>query len=182
MTNLGYIDETGLTSKGRFATYINGYEIQLTELFFNGFFEGQDEIQLFIVLVSMVYENKSDRLIRIPKFFQKLAKSVFKAIEPAKVLEAMLGIKSEIKDPDFGLAGAAQSWACGRPFQELAKYTTSSPGDIIRTFRQSIQICRQLRKACQGYGSFITLLDRCMENVNRDEVNALMQLQAFAEI
>ncbi len=182
MRNIGYIQDDGLTSKGRFATFINGYEIQLTELFFSGFLEDKDEAMLFSILVSLVFDGKSDYSMQIPKFFRQTSKQMIAALRPPKTLEQMLGLKSEIKDPDFSLTLAAWEWASGKPFSMLTYHNKILPGDVIRSFRQSIQICRQLRKACKGYESFIILLDRCLTVVNRDEVNALNQLQAFAEL
>ncbi len=181
---LGYISQSGLTSKGRFACFVNGYEIQLTELFFSGFFEEQNETDLFTILVSLVFESKKNfgRKPKTLKMFQKLEKDVIKQIQPAQSMEAMLGIKEEIKLPDFGLALASQSWMQGKNFATIMQYTSISPGDIIRNFRQAIQLCRQLYKTCHGYKSFTNLLDRCMMIVNRDEINALAQLKAFAAI
>lgn len=61
LTTLGYIQNQKITSKGRFAIQINGYELQLTELFYNGFFENKTLIEVFIILVALVYEGKKIR-------------------------------------------------------------------------------------------------------------------------
>ncbi|NUM34275.1 MAG: DEAD/DEAH box helicase [Candidatus Brocadiae bacterium] len=184
LQSLGYLNSGGLTSKGRFACFVNGYEIQLTELFFSGYFEEQNETDLFIILVSLVFESKKvyGRKPKTLKMFQKLEKELVKRIQPAQSMEAMLGLKEDIRLPDFGLALASQAWAQGKIFTSLPQYTNISPGDIIRNFRQAIQLCRQLYKVCHGYKAFTNLLDRCLMTVNRDEVNALAQLKAFASI
>lgn len=182
MRSLGYITDEGLTSKGQFAMFINGYEITLTELFFAGFFENKSEHEIFAILVALVSENKMEQKVHIPKNFRHIAQAMFERIQPALALEQMLDIKSEIKIPDFALVAAALEWVKGSTFTGLFRVTNAAAGDIIRSFRQAIQLCRQLRKACQGYSSFIGMLDICLEAVNRDEVNALTQLQAFSEI
>lgn len=182
MRALGYITDDGLSSKGKFAMFINGYEITLTELFFAGFFENKTEHEIFAILVALVSESKMEHQVRVPKNFRQIAHTMMECIQPAVAMEQMMEIKSEIKCPDFFLVAAALEWVKGSTFTGLFRLTNAAAGDIIRAFRQAIQLCRQLRKACYGYNSFITMLDICLEAVNRDEVNALTQLQAFTEI
>ncbi|HON44253.1 MAG TPA: hypothetical protein PLR86_02795, partial [Planctomycetota bacterium] len=67
-------------------------------------------------------------------------------------------------------------------FNTLQKHTNIPTGDIVRNFRQAIQLCRQLKKVCHGYESFTQVLDQCLLIVNRDEMNAQAQLQAFTGI
>ena len=183
LTTLGYIKDSELTSKGRFAILINGYEIQLTELFYNGFFEGKTANELFVTLVALVYEGKKfERSPFLPKPLYNLALQVDKILWHVYRLEKMLGIEVGIAQPHFQLSIAANAWVSGCHFSALKQYTSIPSGDLVRTFRQAIQLCRQLKKACHGYESFTQILDQCTIAVNRDEINALNQLQAFAGI
>jgi superfamily II RNA helicase len=81
------------------------------------------------------------------------------------------------KLPDFGLAPAAAAWSQGLDFSELENYTSSTPGDIVRTFRMAIQMMRQLGQTLsEGY----PLRDRLSEAIvamNRDVVDAKLQLE-----
>lgn len=183
LKTLGYIEGDTLSSKGRFSLCINGYELALTELFYDGFFENQGEINIFMILVALVFEGKkSDRYAKPPKILNKVIRKVERRIQVIQSMEHMYGLRLEVKLPDFRLALASQAWAEGESFAKLKKYTSALPGDIVRTFRQAIQLCRQLKKACKGYDSFITALDQCILRVNRDEVNALKQLEIFTAI
>ena len=182
LSTLGYIDEKGLTSKGRFATFINGYEIQITELFFDGLFEECNEVILFVLLVAAVFEGKKGQSYsRVPKKIKTFVKEVEKSVKKCMQIESMYGI-DEIKPLDFRLSAAAYAWAMGKSFRELSDYCSASPGDIIRTFRLAIQLCRQLRKVCQGYHEFTKKIDSCILAINRDELDALKQLQVFTNI
>ena len=183
LKSLGYIDNGSLTSKGRFAASINGYEMQFTELFFEGMFENRDPVSLFVIFAGIIYEGrKGDRAPRLSKDLRKLTRQVQERLQVTVMMEQMLDLKSEIRLPDFSMAAIAQAWAAGKPFDSLIRHRGFSAGDVIRVFRQAIQICRQLRKSCHGYEAFTALLDDCLIAINRDEVNALKQLEAFTSI
>lgn len=182
LETLGYLTKSGLTSKGRFAARINGYELQTTEIFFGGLLENCDEIALFVILVAIVFEGKKgDRYGNIPKDVKKWAQKVDRPIASLQKLESMYGLEG-LKVPDFHLSAAARAWARGASFGDLGHHCDNSPGDVIRTFRMAVQMCRHLRRACSDYQEFVDLLDRCLLAVNRDETNALKQLEAFTSL
>jgi len=58
--DLGYIDEEGLLPRGRFASQIYGYEMQVTQLFFGGHFERLSEDQINVLIMAIVFESKKD--------------------------------------------------------------------------------------------------------------------------
>lgn len=179
LQTLGYLTEKGLTSKGKFASRISGYEVPVTELFYDGVFEKCKESDFFVMLVALVFEGKnSEWYPKLSKDLQKIAKQTERCIGRVQKLELMCGL-SAIKSPDFRLAPLAYDWATGKTFAELTRHSSCSQGDIIRNFRLAIQLCRQLRKACTGYKEFEELVDHCLMAVNRDEVNALKQMEAF---
>ncbi len=182
LKTLGYLQENSLTSKGRFASRINGYEIQLTELFFDGVLEQADERLLFILLVATVFEGKKGRPYpRVPQHLKVFASETEKKVDSLRKLEYMMGMREEVKPLDFRLSSIAYAWASGDRFDKLSKQGHTDPGDLIRNFRLAIQLLRQLRKICIEYESFVNLIDRCSITVNRDEVDALKQLEIFSD-
>jgi superfamily II RNA helicase len=182
LQTMGYINAQGLTAKGRFARCVNGYEIQMTELFFSGVLEDCDEKMLFAILISVVYEGrKNEWSVKMPGDLKKKMKQVERCVASAQKMETMFDL-GEVRNPDFKLAAAAQAWATGQPFTDVVAKARIATGDMIRTFRLAIQLGRQLRKACTGYSDFVKKIDRCLMAVNRDEVNALKQMEAFASI
>ncbi len=54
--DLGYIGSDGLRRKGRIAALINGYELQVTELYADGFLGELEEEELAVLMVAIVYE------------------------------------------------------------------------------------------------------------------------------
>lgn len=183
LQGLGYVQKDGLTSKGRFASQVCGHEVELTELFFDGFLEGANERVLFCIVVALTFEGrKGGRYNKIPKEVRKLSKRIEKRILSICKLENMYGIRDCIKMPDFRLSSAALAWSSGKSFSSIQSQFRVDAGDIIRNFRLAIQILRQLKKICVGYDSFVGLVDNCILAVNRDEVNALRQLQVFSDL
>ena len=64
LRDLGYITDTGVTEKGRLASVISGYELQIVELLDSGLMEWLDEIQLAVVFASIVFEERKNDLFR----------------------------------------------------------------------------------------------------------------------
>ncbi len=175
----GYIDDRGLLDRGKVASKINGYEIQITELLFQGLLDEMDLDQLNAVFGSIVYEaRRGDTSYRHPGAVLKgLETKVARAIDRFRAIEAAHGIKDTIKAPDFDIAPALAAWSRGVDFPELARYTSVTPGDLVRTIRMSVQMLRQLRKCLSGDYPLRDRLAEALVCVNRDVVDAKRQLE-----
>ena len=54
----GYLDDQGLLARGRLASRINGYEIQIVELLFDGVLDEMDLDELNTTFTAIVYESR----------------------------------------------------------------------------------------------------------------------------
>lgn len=180
LERLEYIRDNVVTERGRVASLINGYEIQATELFFAGLLNEMDEVQINVVLGSLIYEGrKGDVFMPIdPGFLGPRKKKVEIIVDNAVSLERSLGIKSTVRAPDFRISRAMAAWCRGESFADLEEYTNASRGDLVRNFRLVIQLLKMIRKAMPSDPDLARKLSVCIDIVNRDEVDALRQLQA----
>ena len=62
-------------------------------------------------------------------------------------------------------------------FTDLEELTNASFGDLVRTFRLTVQLLKQIRKAMPSNPDLARKLSLCIDILNRDEVDALRQLQ-----
>jgi len=175
----GYLDDDGLLGRGRLASRINGYEIQITELLFSGALDLLGLEDLGALFASIVYEERrGDGPSRegqgLPKEARLLAEQ---AIHRFQALELSHGIKEPIKPPNFDIVPAAAAWGRGADFKELERYTSVTPGDLVRVFRMTIQMLRQLRKTLQGDYPLRDRLAEAIVCLNRDVVDARRQLE-----
>jgi len=183
LEELGYLEGRRLTPKGRFASLIYGYELPAAELFFEGVLERVDVPELCVLLAACVYEAKRDT------WFVALRNDVLEPLRrPAEALlapiverEEDLGIRFGTRRPRFDLARATWEWARGAPFETLTEYADVSPGDLIRVFRLTIQLLRQLLKPLKHLDRDTTAFRRkvldAMTCLKRDVVDAERQLR-----
>ncbi len=175
----GYIAGGELTERGRLALRINGYEIAVTELFFDGAFEDLDAIQTAILITAIVFEPRRGELQdRLELDALGPAKNrARKRIEEFRRLESSQGITDPIRSLDFGLSAAVNAWARGAAFEDLASFTASPDGDLVRNFRLAVQLLRQFAHAMQGYESQRARAFEALNRMNRDVVDAERQLR-----
>ncbi len=179
LDELGYLDGNQLTSRGRIAKLINGFELQLTELCFGGLIENLPVDALAVVFVGLIYEERRRGEVGwVPsKLHGNVRTSVQRTLHQLVIKAAELGVGGEIKLPDWGMTQVAQNWVSGANFDDLVENAELTPGDIVRTFRMAVQLMRQLRRAIDPDWDLSDRLMRAMEALNRDVVDARAQLE-----
>jgi superfamily II RNA helicase len=145
LMDLGYLDEGSLSAKGAFASWLYGYELLLTELHAQRLLETLDPPALAVLLAAVVYEPRPG--LRLPKAhalsrrLEELCRDPLMRIHRA---EQRFAIHPKSKAPHFQLAAAMEAWFHGAAFSRLAKLCEVDDGEIVRYFRMSVQLLRQL--------------------------------------
>jgi len=180
LREMGYVENGELLPRGEVASQIFGYELQVTELFFDGYFHRLDPDLLNVLVMAIVFESKRD------VWYKKMDKQKLNAIisgptkrmEKIKEREAALGIDTSLKELDVKLSAVLYEWSKGCTFEELVDYTDSPPGDLIRYFRLASDLLRQMRRAVSREDALFDKINMCIGKVNRDVVDAERQLRA----
>lgn len=180
LTELGYIEGNEILPRGYVAQQIYGYEIQVTELVFAGFFERLDPHEINVLAVSIVFEAKKDEWYRRldDTHLRGLLRTAAEHIENVRQLEATLGIEPLTPSLDPKLAAATLAWSRGCDFDELRNYTSTPDGDLVRVFRSGADLLRQMRRALREHPTLPERLLIAMVALNRDIVDAERQLRA----
>lgn len=131
-----------LTAKGRFAKYLYSNEIILTELFHAKFLNKIKDIELLILLASIVYEQR-----RLDYFMIKGTEKRYHKI--LNLIEGTLIGKELNKISLKRMINFVTAWADGSSFTELMTYSNMAEGDIIRFFRRLIDTLNQLEHATE---------------------------------
>ncbi len=139
---LDYDKDYLLTPKGLFARNIYSQEIPLTELFFMKNIHKISDLDLLIILATLVYEERINDYFMI-KGCEKTYARINKIIQ-GTILESELN-KISLKR----MINYVTCWANGGKFLELMKYTNLQEGDIIRFFRRLIDVLSQLKHATE---------------------------------
>jgi superfamily II RNA helicase len=180
LDDLGYIEGDGrLTPRGQVARWINGYELQVTELLFAGVLDGLAPQALVVVFVALIFEErKRAGSSYVPsELHGAVRRHVGQLLFRLAGREAELGVPTPMKLPDWGLTPAVVAWCDGRQIEELSEVSETSPGDIVRSLRMALQLMRQVRHAIDRDWELHAQLAAAMALINRDEVDARAQLE-----
>lgn len=178
LRELDYITDEGVTPKGELAARINGYELQVTELFDSGLLEWLDEIQLAIVFAAICFEErKNDLFRRLPtKVMGSHRKDVERVIDTLVAKEKELAIPPTVRPPNFKIGIVVHHWCRGDSFADMSEDTTAPNGDLVRVMRLTVQLMRQLRQSLPEKHPLMPIVDRARDLLNRSEVDAARQL------
>jgi superfamily II RNA helicase len=179
LSELGYLDEQDqITPRGRIARWINGYEIQVTELAFAGLLEDQPPAALGAIFVALTYEERRRGVgWTSERHLGRLRRDVSRFLAGLAGREAACGVPTPFKLPDWGLTTAVLAWCEGSDFEELEELTEVSPGDLCRSFRMALQLMRQTRRAIDPAWDLADRLKDAIAAIDRDEVDARRQLE-----
>ena len=183
LEELGYIEAQSVLPRGNTAAHIYGYEVQLTQVLFSGFFERLSEDEINCLMVAIVTEPRKD--------------GYFKPLKDEHLLEVLHAVSSEISfiqhlevkhkvteiTPllELRLCTAMLAWSRGCDFDKLERYARLDAGDFVRAFRLVIDQLRQIRRAMSGHTALVDKLNRCIGKINRDVVDAERQLRIGQE-
>ncbi len=179
LTSLGYIGEQELLPRGHTASHIYGYELQLTQLLYSGFFESLDEDEINCLLVAIVSEPRKDgyyKRLKEKRMLSILGTAMNEILEVQR-LENQLNVSEIVPVLELRLCSAMLAWSRGCEFDKLTDYAELDPGDFVRTFRLVIDQLRQIRRAMEGHTALTDKLNRSIGKINRDVVDAERQLR-----
>lgn len=174
LQSMGYVDGRKLLPRGQIASSIFGYEIQATELYFDGWLGRLEPVALIALLSTITHERRRDEPGRLRRReFRRILQTYSDRLEEIRREERRVIGEELTSAADPGFADAAAAWAEGIPFEELlGRFPDFAEGDMIRQLRQVIDLIRQLRRACAADLMTRDKLDQCMELINRDVVDA----------
>ncbi len=179
LRQLGYIKEKSLTPKGRMAKNIQGYELQVAELYQRNILAQLNEEELAWVFNAIVYESKKADWHR--KFdvgrTKWVRKMCYRAVDEILIAEASLDLEDRTKELDFRLSSAVNAWAKGSDWRQLEAHTSASDGDLVRYLRLTIQLMRNTAYALDKDDPLRDKLLAAVRKVNRDVVDAERQLR-----
>ena len=183
LETLGYIEELTLLPRGNNASDIYGYELQLTQLLFSGFFERLNEDEINCLIVAIVSEPRKDgyyKKIKDKRMLSILGAAMNEIAEVQRV-ENQHNVSDITPLMELHLCAAMRAWSRGCDFEQLTDYADIDPGDFVRTFRLVIDQLRQIRRAMSAHTALVDKLNRCIGKINRDVVDAERQLRIGQE-
>ena len=173
-----YISGDALTQKGQFAKSVYGYELILAELYDQNILEQLDEVDLGVLAAAVVFEPRKNQgvagLSKNARRIRHISEEVFAEI---KHKEQRYRIYPTSKIPFFHLSTTMEAWLRGTAFEKILRFTDTDEGEVIRYFRMSVQILREINDARVASSILKEKIRQTMRVINRDIVNAEKQLR-----
>jgi len=167
-----------LTSKGWFASWLYGYELLLTELYMEHHLSDLDPIALATLLVAIVFEPRPRSLPpKVTPLTKRLEHLCQEPLARIHKEETRFRIGPKTKLPAFSLAGALDAWMRNEPFYRLTKLCDVDEGEIVRYFRMTVQLLRQLSDTPAGDPTLRVTAQKALRKINRDVIDAEAQLR-----
>jgi len=174
----GYIGAEGLTQKGLFAKAVYGYELLLAEFYDGLILEQLDEFGLGIIAAAVVFEPRKNQVMpSLSKPGRKIRTACEGIYEDIRQKEVRHRVHPASKAPSFHLTSCMEAWLRGTSFDKILRFTDTDEGEVVRYFRMSVQILREIHDA--PVTSYV-LRERIKETVriiNRGIVDAEKQLR-----
>lgn len=163
LKRMGYIsNDYKVTEKGRFATHIYSNEMLVSEIFSSDLYKEFDEVELNVILASIMYEER-----RMDKFKLGDKRTYFHIVDVISK-NKYAGSKLNFRNVSR-LNKIVALWIEGVSFSELLNYTNLDEGDLIRLFRQVIDLCHQIIRATSDH-NLADKIENCILKLQRDVV------------
>jgi len=179
LKKLNYITGGGnLSNKGKLASRIYSYELQVGEMYEKNFLQRLGEKELAVVISSLIYQpRKNQRRARLNKKERDLAYTLTNITKAIHKEEKKFRIYPQAKRFYFNLNQPLLLWLDGIKFSKLSKFTNIDEGEIVRCFRMDIQMLRELILFEEFEEEFKQKAKRIIRRLNRDVVDAEKQLR-----
>jgi superfamily II RNA helicase len=175
----GYIYNDALTQKGQFAKSVYGYELILSELYEQNLLEELDESGLGVIACAVVFEpRKNQRLpVGLSKNTRQIKRICEETYEEIKHKEQRYRIYPFSKPPYFHLSVSMEAWLRGTNFSKTLRFTDTDEGELVRYFRMSLQILREISEARVASRILKDKIRETRRVINRDVIDAEKQLR-----
>ncbi|MBI3320311.1 MAG: hypothetical protein HYZ89_06990, partial [Candidatus Omnitrophica bacterium] len=133
---------------------------------------------LAVLLVAVVYEPRPG--LQLPKT-HALSRRLEQLCEPTVAMvhraEQRFRIAPKSKTPHMQLSAAMEAWFHGAAFARLSPLCDVDDGEIVRYFRMTVQLLRQLLETPAADASLRRKAQLALRKINRDVVDAEQQLR-----
>jgi superfamily II RNA helicase len=179
LKELGYIKTNALTLKGQFGRAVYGYELILSELYEANILEQLNEFELGVLACAVVFEpRKNQRIIKFSRNSQRLKDISLEVMKKIRYKEIRYRIYPLSKEPYFHLSASMEAWLRGTNFSKILEFTDTDEGEVVRYFRMSVQILREIRDSPISSYIMKEKIKETIRVLNRDIVDAEKQLRA----
>jgi superfamily II RNA helicase len=182
LKQLGYIHDYRLTEKGQFAKKIHGNELPMAELYGYGVLEDLSLNQLGALALAAVFSPRPNIVKpKLPREIKELETITTEAIRGIHKFERKRGLYFLSKPFHYDLSVSLLQWMEEVPFQSIIEQLNIDEGEIIRYYRMSIQVLREMLETPAPDRVKEKIIE-AIQLINRGVIDAEAQLKKTAAI
>jgi superfamily II RNA helicase len=137
-----------------------------------------EPVALAIFVAAIVFEPRPRTPSPKPhRWSKRLAHLCHEPLARIHKAETRFRITPKTKAPAFHLAHAMDAWMSHAPFDQLTKLCDVDEGEIVRYFRMTVQLLRELADSPVGDERLKATAEKAWRRINRDVIDAETQLR-----
>ena len=173
LTEMGYLEDEYPTSKGLTTASVRSEnELFFSEIILNGVLDGLSPSELAAVLCAITTEDpRNGFYVKFP-----LSENVRKAVNEARNIGKRLYKIQKNHDVNTPIllntqfSAIIEYWANGGEWEDLIKGMDIGEGDIVRTFKRTMDLLRQLTIIPNVPRDVAQTASIALDNINRDPI------------
>ena len=178
LKKMHYIIGSEISPKAALASGVYSFELAIGELFEQRYLDRLNEEELFILITALVYEpRKGEDKPKLDKKTKALKRDLNKFMRNINGIERNFNIHPLSKRFFFNLSEMAKLWIQGADFSRLNRFSPIDEGEIVRYFRMSIQVLKEMYSSSIISQDLKKKIVSCLKKVNRDVIDAEKQLR-----
>jgi superfamily II RNA helicase len=182
LKKLGYIHSHQLTEKGHFAKKVHGNELPLAELFGYGVLEDLTLNQVGALALAAVYAPRPNiKKQKYPGEIKTLESITTEVVRGIHRFEKRMKLNYFSKPFFYDLSVSVLDWMRHKSFQSLIEQLQVDEGEVIRYYRMSIQVLREILETPVSK-VLKQKIQKAIELINRGVIDAEDQLKKTAEM
>ena len=171
LERLSYLSGDSLLPRGEIAKSIHTQELLVTEIIFSGLLNELDSDQLAALAVCIDYEPRRGEFpSRVVPFDMNKINLLIEEISFEE--ESYMG--NSTINFFTGITMLAYKWSQGEEFSDIMKDSNYAEGDIVSSFRRSIDLLRQMRAACGEDKLLVSKITSTISKIDRGVVEVLI--------
>jgi len=175
LIDLGFVDESlHLLSKAEICKFLYIQELFVTELIYCDVLEQLDELELN-ALLNCIGQSERKRDHQKSKFQGPLKPHLLRKIR--QIHQQLKSVGADHFDPlEFNeqYASVAYLWSKGHSFNEILLLSDLQEGDVISSFRQTIDLLKQLKDVFRNEPIMVRKFNTCIDCLDRDVVKVIL--------
>jgi ATP-dependent RNA helicase HelY len=171
LEELGYVRGFEIMPKGRRLARIYGEgDILVAEALELGHFDGLEPPELAALVSTIVYESRE----RAPRAGEMPTEATAERLRALRSTWARIRAAEDrhhvelCRELEDGFAAPVHRWARGEPLEDVLRDAAMSPGDLVRTCKQLLDLLRQIEEVAIGPAADLARL--AQKAVNRGVV------------